>query len=297
MYILKGNEHMIDVIINPIAGNGLAKRIGAKIMEALKNREIDCEAHFTTAPGHATVLAQECARRGSQTVLAVGGDGTAYEVASGLCHTRTSLGLIPAGTGNDFVKTIGVPKDPMQALEHILTHAPRPVDMGKMNDQLFLNVCGTGFDVSVLEYTLKAKKLVRGMLPYLYGVIRTIFSFKPVQMRIVIDQKTTLEGTYLQCSVANGRYFGGGIAISPTSQVDDGLLDVVVLRSIPNWKMFFYLPGLVMGKADTFSITSHYRCTQVQIDAKDMRLNVDGEILPVDTVSFSPVKDALLVHW
>ena len=135
------------------------------------------------------------------------------------------------------------------------------------------------------------------MLPYLYGVIRTIFSFKPVQMRIVIDQKTTLEGTYLQCSVANGRYFGGGIAISPTSQVDDGLLDVVVLRSIPNWKMFFYLPGLVMGKADTFSITSHYRCTQVQIDAKDMRLNVDGEILPVDTVSFSPVKDALLVHW
>ncbi len=288
---------MIDVIINPIAGNGLAKRIGAKIMEALKNREIDCEAHFTTAPGHATVLAQECARRGSQTVLAVGGDGTAYEVASGLCHTRTSLGLIPAGTGNDFVKTIGVPKDPMQALEHILTHAPRPVDMGKMNDQLFLNVCGTGFDVSVLEYTLKAKKLVRGMLPYLYGVIRTIFSFKPVQMRIVIDQKTTLEGTYLQCSVANGRYFGGGIAISPTSQVDDGLLDVVVLRSIPNWKMFFYLPGLVMGKADTFSITSHYRCTQVQIDATDMRLNVDGEILPVDTVSFSPVKDALLVHW
>ena len=297
MYILKGAELMIDVIINPIAGNGLAKRIGEKVMEALKSRSIACQVYFTNAPGHATVLAQESSRRGVETVLAVGGDGTAYEVASGLYHTKTALGLIPAGTGNDFIKSIGIPKDPMLALEHILAHAPRPVDMGRMNDQLFLNVCGTGFDVTVLEYTLKAKKLVRGMLPYLYGVIRTIFSFKPVHMRIVIDNEATLEGSYLQCSVANGRYFGGGIAISPTSQVDDGLLDVVVLRSIPNWKMFFYLPGLVLGKVDTFPITSHYRCSQVQIDAPGMRLNVDGEILPISKVSFSPVKDALLVHW
>ncbi len=288
---------MIDVIINPVAGNGLAIRIGEKVMETLKSRGVACEAFYTAAPGHATVLAKESAGRGAQTVLAVGGDGTAYEVASGLYHTKTALGLIPAGTGNDFIKSIGAPKDPLRALEFILSHAPRPVDMGQMNDQLFLNVCGTGFDVSVLEYTIKAKKLVRGMLPYLYGVVRTIFSFRPVRMRIVIDDETALEGTFLQCSVANGRYFGGGIAISPTAEVDDGLLDVVVLRSIPNWKMFLYLPGLVLGKVDTFSITSHYRCKKVQIDAPGMRLNVDGEILPISTVSFSPAKDALLLHW
>ena len=288
---------MIDVIINPIAGNGLAKKIGEKMIEALKGKGLPCEAHYTNAPGHATILAKQAAMRGVETVLAVGGDGTAYEVASGLFKTKTALGLIPAGTGNDFIKSISLPKDPMKALEFILSHIPRPVDMGKINNQLFLNVCGTGFDVSVLEYTLKAKKLVRGMLPYLYGVIRTIFSFKPVHMRIVIDQNISLEGDYLQCSVANGRYFGGGIAISPTSQVDDGLLDVVVLKAIPNWKMFFYLPGLVMGKADTFSITSHYRCKDVHIEAPGMRLNVDGELLPISTALFSPVKDALLVHW
>lgn len=288
---------MIDVIINPVAGNGHAKRIGEKVMEALRLRSIACKAYYTESPGHATQLAGDSAQRGTDTVLAVGGDGTAYEVASGLIHSKTALGLIPAGTGNDFIKSIGVPKSPLEALEHILSHPPRLLDMGRLNDKLFLNVCGTGFDVSVLEYSMKAKKLVRGMLPYLYGVIRTIFSFKPVAMRVVIDEETTLNGTFLQCSVANGRYIGGGIAISPTSLVNDGLLDVVVLRSIPNWKMFFYLPGLLMGRVHSFSITSHYRCSKVCIDAPGMHLNVDGEMLPIDKVSFSPVKDALWVHW
>ncbi len=288
---------MIDVIINPVAGNGHAKRIGEKVMVALTSRAIACKAYYTESPGHATQLARESAQRGTNTVLAVGGDGTAYEVASGLVQTKTALGLIPAGTGNDFIKTIGVPKSPLVALDHILTHPPKLLDMGRLNDKLFLNVCGTGFDVSVLDYSMKAKKLVRGMLPYLYGVIRTIFSFKPVNMRIVIDDETTLQGTFLQCSVANGRYIGGGIAISPTSLVNDGLLDVVVLRSVPNWKMFFYLPGLLMGRVHSFSITSHYRCSQVVIDAPGMRLNVDGEMLPIEKVNFSPVKDALWVHW
>ncbi len=288
---------MIDVIINPVAGNGHAKKIGEKVMEVLTNRSIACKAYYTEAPGHATQLAAEAAQRGTDTVLAVGGDGTAYEVASGLVHTKTALGLIPAGTGNDFIKSIGVPKSPLEALDHILSHSPKLLDMGRINDKLFLNVCGTGFDVSVLEYSQKAKKLVRGMLPYLYGVIRTIFSFKPVNMRIVVDEETTLNGTFLQCSVANGRYIGGGIPISPTSMVNDGLLDVVVLRSIPNWKMFSYLPGLLMGRVHSFSITSHYRCSSVYIDAPGMHLNVDGEILPISKVSFSSVKDALWVHW
>ncbi len=288
---------MIDVIINPVAGNGHAKKIGEKVMEVLTNKSIACKAFYTESPGHATQLATEAAQRGTDTVMAVGGDGTAYEVASGLIHTKTALGLIPAGTGNDFIKSIGVPKSPLEALDHILSHPPKQLDMGRINDKLFLNVCGTGFDVSVLEYSEKAKKLVRGMLPYLYGVIRTIFSFKPVSMRIVIDEETTLNGTFLQCSVANGRYIGGGIPISPTSMVNDGLLDVVVLRSIPNWKMFFYLPGLLMGRVHSFSITSHYRCNGVYIDAPGMHLNVDGEILPINKVSFSSVKDALWVHW
>lgn len=288
---------MIDVIINPVAGNGHAIKVGERVMEVLTSRSIACKSFYTESPGHATQLAIEAAQRGTDTVLAVGGDGTAYEVASGLVHTKTALGLIPAGTGNDFIKSIGVPKSPLEALDHIFTHSPKQLDMGRINDKLFLNVCGTGFDVSVLENSKKAKKLVRGMLPYLYGVIRTIFSFKPVSMRIVINEETTLNGTFLQCSIANGRYIGGGIPISPTSLVNDGLLDVVVLRSIPNWKMFFYLPGLLMGRVHSFTITSHYRCSSVTIDAPGMHLNVDGEILPINKVSFSLMKDALWVHW
>ncbi len=288
---------MIDVIVNPVAGNGRGLRIGKKIAEALERQGVTYRVFHTEYPGHATILAKESVAQETDTVLSVGGDGTAYEIASGLIHTKTALGLIPAGTGNDFIKSIGIPRAPLNALEYILAHPPQLVDMGRINDQLFLNVCGTGFDVSVLEYANKAKKLVRGLLPYLYGVIRTILHFRPVQMHITVDEETEVNGAFLQCSVANGRYIGGGIPISPTGSVNDGLLDVVILRAIPNWKMFFYLPGLLLGYVHSFGITSHYRCSQVHIDAPGMHLDVDGEIVPMSKVGFTVLKKALWVHW
>lgn len=288
---------MIDVIINPIAGHGRGRRIGQKIIEALRRRGLAFRSFLTEYPGHATQLAHKSQSENTETVLSVGGDGTAYEIACGLIHSKTALGIVPAGTGNDFVKTLGMPKNPLAALEFILSHPPRLLDVGRMNDQMFLNVCGTGFDVSVLQYSMTAKKYVRGLLPYLYGVIRTIFHFKSVPMEITIDDQTNLKGSYLICSIANGRFIGGGIPISPTGMVDDGQLDVVLLKSIPNWKMIFYLPGLLMGLVRSFAITSHYRCSKVSIHAPGMLLNVDGEILPIEKASFAALKSALLVHW
>ena len=288
---------LLTLIVNPTAGNGYALKMEQPIRQVLEEQDVPYTILRTEYPGHATALARKAAQAADCTgVVSVGGDGTAYEVACGLMGTSVPLGVIPAGTGNDFVKTVGIPRKPMAALERILTGVPRPVDVGSMNDRLFLNVCGTGFDVTVLDYTVAAKKYVRGILPYLIGLVRAIAHYRPVHVRMETDG-VVQERDVLICSVANGRFIGGGIPICPEAAPDDGLLDLVVVENRPRWMIPFYLPGLLMGKVLAFGVTSHCRCREVEIVSPGMRLNVDGEILSLDGASFAVQPGRLLLYW
>lgn len=288
---------MLTFIVNPAAGNQHALKVQSLLKQELDKRGIDCRFVRTEKPGHATDLARQAASADDCTgVVSVGGDGTAFEVACGLMNTGVPMGIIPAGTGNDFIKTVGLPKKPLDALEFILTHDARPVDVGGLNDRLFLNVCGTGFDVTVLDYTTAAKKYCRGLLPYLIGLIRGIAHYKPVYVRFTADGHTE-EREVLICSIANGRFFGGGIAICPEASADDGLLDLVIAEHQPRWKLPFLVPSLLMGRIDKFSFTTHKRCREVEIYSKGMRLNIDGEITNIDSAKFSVLQGALKLYW
>lgn len=288
---------MLTFIVNPTAGNGYALKIEQQVQAEMARRGLACQFVHTEHPGHATDLARIASSTdGCTGVIAIGGDGTAYEVACGLMNTGVPMGIIPAGTGNDFIKTVSIPKKPMEALEFILTHDARPVDVGGLNDRLFLNVCGTGFDVTVLDYTLAAKKYCRGLLPYLIGLIRGIAHYKPVYVRFTVDGHTE-ERDVLICSIANGRYFGGGIAICPEATADDGLLDLVIAEHQPRWKLPFLVPSLLMGRIDKFSFTTHKRCQTVELYSKGMRLNADGEVSEMDEAKFSVLQGALTLYW
>ncbi len=288
---------MLTFIVNPTAGNGYALKIEQQVQAEMARRGLACQFVRTEHPGHATDLAKAASStNGCTGVIAIGGDGTAYEVACGLMNTGVPMGIIPAGTGNDFIKTVSIPKKPVEALEFILTHDARPVDVGGLNDRLFLNVCGTGFDVTVLDYTLAAKKYCRGLLPYLVGLIRGIAHYKPVYVRFTVDGHTE-EREVLICSIANGRYFGGGIAICPEATADDGLLDLVIAEHQPRWKLPFLVPSLLMGRIDKFSFTTHKRCKTVELYSKGMRLNADGEVSEMDEAKFSVLQGALTLYW
>ena len=288
---------MLTFIVNPAAGNQHALKVQMLLEQELAKRGIEGRFVRTEKPGHATELAREAAAQADCTgVVAVGGDGTAFEVACGLMNTGVPMGIVPAGTGNDFIKTVSIPKKPLDALDFILTHEARPVDVGGLNDRLFLNVCGTGFDVTVLDYTEAAKKYCRGLLPYLIGLIRGIAHYKPTLVRFTADGHTE-EREVLICSIANGRFFGGGIAICPEASADDGMLDLVVAEHQPRWKLPFLVPSLLMGKIDSFSFTTHKRCKEVEIYSKGMRLNVDGEIHNIDSAKFRVLQGALKLYW
>lgn len=284
-------------IVNPAAGSGRARKALPAIEAEMRRRGVGCRVLLTEYPGHATELAKAAAMEaGCEGVIAVGGDGTAYEVACGLLDSAVPMGIIPVGTGNDFIKTIGTPRSMQQALEFILTHPARPVDVGQLNDRLFLNVSGTGFDVAVLECMEDAKKVVRGIWPYLIGVIRAIFRYRPVHVSWTVDGEAG-EQDVLLCAVANGRYIGGGIPICLEAAPDDGLLDLVLVENKPRWMIPFYLPGLLMGRVLRFPFTKHQRCREVTMSSPGMHLNVDGEVQQVDQVRFSVLPGRLMMFW
>ncbi|MDD3411326.1 MAG: diacylglycerol kinase family lipid kinase [Eubacteriales bacterium] len=288
---------MMTVVINPVAGTGLAREIGLKVELALDKLGIKHETFYTEHAGHATELARRAAQAGADTVLSVGGDGTLSETAAGLAGTRTALGIVPAGTGNDFIKALGTPRKWDAALDFVLRHPARPLDTGVINDSFFINVCGAGFDVMVLDFAEKAKAKVRGIWPYLYGVVRAIRSFQPFEMHIEVGDDRRFDGKYMLCTIANGQVIGGGIPILPAAKVDDGLLDVMVVDAVPAWKIPFYLPALMRGRLMNKRIAHHYRTDHCLLSSPGMRLNLDGEVLPMESARFVCKPQSLLVHW
>lgn len=288
---------MIELIVNPVAGNGLARQIGQAAEQYLTQKNIPHHVCLTEYPGHATELARAAAERGVDTVIALGGDGTVCETAAGLAHTKTALGIAPAGTGNDFIKSIHTPKRWKEALDFILSHPARPVNTGMVNDRFFMNVCGGGFDVMTLTYALEAKKHSRGIWPYLYGVIRAIKTFTPFAMHVEIGDSQVLDGNFMICSIANGRYIGGGIPIAKMADITDGLLDIITVDAVPRWRIPFYLPALMMGTLHKCKIAHHYMAKTCVLSSPGMMLNLDGEILPIESSRYVCETDALLLHW
>ena len=274
-------------ILNPVAGTGFALETMEKLSAAMEVRGLPFQIFRTERPQHAREIAHRLSQDAEvSAIISVGGDGTAFEVASGLAGSGKSMGIIPAGTGNDFIKSAGIPKDPMQALEAILRREPFPVDLGILNEGSFLNVCGTGFDVTVLDYAESLKSKYRGLLPYLLGLLKAIAHYQPVHLRLEADGAAE-EGDYLICSIANGRFIGGGIPICPVADISDGKLDLVLVENVPRRRIPLYLPSLMSGKLLTRKIARHRLVDRVSFEGKGLRVNVDGEIFPMDQASFA----------
>ena len=284
-----------EFILNPVAGNGYSVQAMKKIEGILNALGAEYRIHETAFPGQANDIARSLQGNSEiSAVIAVGGDGTVTEVAAGLAGGSTAMGIIPAGTGNDFVKSVRIPKDPETAMRFMLDRSARPVDTGTLNDEFFLNVCGTGFDVTVLECADDKKKKHRGLTPYFLGLLQAIRIFEPVDLQISHDDQSA-DGEYLICSVANGRFIGGGIPICPDANPSDGKLNLVMIRKVPRWKIPFYLPGLMLSRDLTFRITSHLLTESVTIRGKGLRFNIDGEIRRIDEAHFQIHPGSLLL--
>ena len=299
---------MITLLVNPVAGGGKAKNVAFSVAKRLTELNLPHRVWETHYPGQAKELAQNAAKehqanpQKENLLLSIGGDGTFLEAVQGTLGSDLPVANLPGGTGNDFLKSLGVPTEPMAALEHILNAKVRYIDIGKVNDLIFANECGAGFDVTALDYAIQYRKKIRGSASYLLGVLTAIFRHRSAPMVIKADGKEVFRGNCLVFSVANGQYIGGGIRISPEADVESGKLELIVLQDCPRARMLFnYLPNLLGGKILQFKDTVvHCRADAVSVchpqEGETLRINIDGEIRDLPQCEFSILAHALPVR-
>lgn len=236
----------------------------------------------TGHPGHARQLAVTAAAEGYERVIAIGGDGTINEVANGLAHSQTALGIIPLGTGNDSATNLGVPSDPLAAAEHAMSAEPRQIDLGEIRTNAgtayFVNVAGFGFDAAVAWRVNRMPKLIGGTLPYLAGVLWTLWQYRAAPIRICADDRVIDQPVFL-AAVANGAAYGGGMRISPRAQPDDGLFDVCIVSDLSRIQVLRLVPKIYSGGHVGHPAVEMLRCVSLTAEATaQVRCQADGEL-------------------
>ena len=264
----------IKFIINPIAGFRRDKSfIEALIQQRCK--DLDFVIVHTTGPGEATRLAQEAATQGYHAVVAIGGDGTVNETASGLVGTGTALGIIPRGSGNGLARSLDIPLQPAEALEVVCSGKVHRIDAGRAAHRYFFVVTGVGFDANVGHKFNTATW--RGPIPYFYIAAREFASYQPEPLRLRLENET-IEMTPFLVTIANTEQYGNGAIIAPQARPDDGVLEVCVVQPMNFAEFVMNAPKLFNGKADTIPMITYYHSKIATIEKTGPILfHVDGE--------------------
>lgn len=267
----------VRAILNPRAG--LAALSAVQDVQRGRPSWRDAELVLTTGPGHARTLAEDAARRGFDIVLSIGGDGTANEIATGLVGTETVLGLVPMGSGNGLARVLRIPLRPDRALRALEDAVPAPMDVGFVNDRIFLNVAGIGFDAIVGDdfHRHGGRGGRRGVATYVWLSALRALSYRP-QPLIIDTGEERIEGRPFIAAFLNGRQYGGGAVISPGAHLDDGRLELVLIDDIPLLKVVLAGPRLFLGSITRFKHYSRRPFTRLRVSAPEGFLHHrDGE--------------------
>lgn len=291
------------VIANPQAGG--AERLPA--LEKAIARLPDARLVETEEAGHAEELARRAAERGAELVVAAGGDGTLNEVLNGLADHfgRVALGVLPVGTGNDFVRSIGVPSDLDEAVEVLVRRRRHRVDVARARvdgrRRYFLNMSVGGFSREVdelLDHDIKSRW---GALSYIRSAAGALPELAPHHAKIAIstagvEGREHLEVDAYVVVVANARYVASGIPAAPAARIDDGLLDLIVFPQMPLSRLAALIPRALLGRHVEGGQVIFRRGRRIEVEAEPaLGFNADGEVLPPGTTAFELLPRALEV--
>ena len=278
---------MLDLIVNPIAGGKNGRRMLknlARIEARLKERNVKYSVFRSEKKGDMKNIAEKLAESGATDIICVGGDGSLHEVINGITDFgKVNLGLVPCGTGNDFAKTLGLPTDPVKAIDLIIDGEPKYTDYLQLPTVRCINIAGFGIDVEVLKkYEALKKKTKFG---YTKCLIKTLFGFDFTEFTAEYGGKKEKFRSFIAC-VANGITYGGGIPICPVADPTDHLLDFVAVREIKGLKIAGAFMKLKAGKILSLKQAFHDRATSIKIETDlPCTVNVDGELY--DGIPFS----------
>ena len=250
------------------------------ILAALRTHGIEAEVRQTTQEDHGAGLAAQAAAEQADVVIAAGGDGTIHEVAHGLIGTHSALGIIALGTMNNLAHSLHIPATIEEACAVIATGETHAIDVGKINDQFFLEVAGVGLEAAFFPAAEEMKG--PGLLVTLRGLfngLRTLLAFQQAKLRISFNERQRRPYTAIQVTICNSRYYGPQFELVPEALMDDGLLDVVIFKQFSKLEYIRHAIAISQGKRTYQPKVIHRRVTSVRINA-DHPLEIQADGLP-----------------
>ena len=282
-------------IINPVAGKADASAaLIPKIEAAAKELGVACEIIRTTHARHAAEIADVYAKSGEPVWLfACGGDGTLNElVQSAVGHSNVSIGCVPCGSGNDYVRNFGT-KDDFLDISAQLRGSTATIDAIQTTYGYSVAICAAGLDAKVAYNIPRFRRLpgCGGTMAYTLSIIKVFFGKLGSEMEIMVDGQT-LHGKYMMTAICNGRLYGGGYSAAPYAMMDDGLLDVVLVKKMPRIKIPTMLgvykdgrhltaEGAVIPALQPYMQTFHAKDVRLRVlDDQPLIVTLDGECAP-----------------
>ena len=269
---------MIHFIINGKSGFGNGSKLENKICEVLDARGIEYEFHRTEYVKHATEIAKQLSESGAETIVAVGGDGTVHEVLNGIDVDKVKLGIVPVGSGNDFVDSVNIPLDVEKSLDIIIDGQAKETDFLVCDGVRGLNIIGTGIDVEILE-RCERNKFFKGKLKYFVSLIASLIKFKFYDFKLKKADGQDEDRSAMIVCCCNGRNFGGGIPMCPIAEADDNQMDFIIVGKMKRSKIPSYLIKLMKGKILEQKFCEHVRQDEAEaIFDHPISIEIDGEI-------------------
>jgi YegS/Rv2252/BmrU family lipid kinase len=266
------------LIANPAAGRGKSSDAVLRTVEAFKKKGATFDLELTKGPRDAANIARKALDK-FDVIVAIGGDGTINEILPGMLFSEKPLGIVPAGSGNDFIKSVGIPNNVNKAVDILLKGNAGLIDVGKINGTYFANGMGIGFDAAVncASYTINHSK--RGLFLYFCALLKTLGKYDAVPLTITINGETFNQSTFL-LTVGNGTTVGGGFKLTPHAKVDDGLLDVTIVKPLALPVLLWHLPKVFLGTVERAkNYASLLRTEKLMVESTGtVPVHVDGEI-------------------
>lgn len=286
-------KFMLHFIVNPHAKN--IKKVVKEFKGRLDGADVPYELYEGESRGEMMAYVRKISEAGEKRIVAVGGDGTLNDVMNALSDPcGTELGLIPAGTGNDFAEAAKIPFG-AAALDLILHSEAKETDYLDCGGKRSLNIAGLGIDVDVLERCYKMKRgSDRGK--YFRALLSSLIHYRGQRVKVTADGAER-ELTALIAVACNGTQFGGGIPIDPLARMDDGKIDLLLVALPKRWKIPFYLVKLMRGKAPFLPIVERMLCEEVTVEQADGEfVQLDGELVRSKLLSCKIVHGKLKVY-
>lgn len=267
-------------IVNPAAGRGRTRKLIPELERIARDTGI--ELHVSPEPGAPTKLAIAATDEG-RDLLACGGDGLVTEVAGVAADTGARLAIVPTGAGNDFARVLGYDtKHPLHAFDVIANGTDRVVDLGRVNGRWYTCVTCTGFDSEANRWANTVQRL-SGTTLYVAAVLRTLSVYKPHPFRVTVDGEATELSAWL-VAVGNGPAYGGGLNVTPSARLDDGILDVTVVSGeLSRLQFLMNFPKVFKGTHVAHPDVHIFRGVRIELESLDasvpMEVYADGELV------------------